>query len=88
MCDLARYLITEYLDAVEEYDRIHLMVVAALRKEDRELVKGHQSLLESARQKVISAREHFRSHRQTHLCTEAFHFRDDLLTSCRQGLCE
>lgn len=81
MCDHARYLITEYLDAVEEYDRIHLMLVAAARNNDNELALGHRGLLESARQKIVSAKEEFRTHRKTHLCTDAFPFQDDLPTS-------
>ena len=77
MCGEARILITEYLDALEEYDRSHLMLLAAYRTEDSESIGAYRGLLCEAKLKLKSARARFQEHQKVHNCSEVIHLEDD-----------
>jgi hypothetical protein len=78
MCAEAKSLIIGYLDALEEYDRIHVMYISACRRNDSEAVEGYGSLLEDAKFKMHSARKQFQEHQNTHNCSEVIRFDIDL----------
>jgi hypothetical protein len=48
MCEETKGLIIECLDAQEQYDRIHLMLLAAYRRNDTEALEDYRSLLQKA----------------------------------------
>jgi hypothetical protein len=77
MCEEARILITKYLDAVEEDDRSHLMLLAAHRTEDSESIEAYRGLLNEAKLKLKSARARFQEHQKVHNCSEVIHLEDD-----------
>jgi hypothetical protein len=79
MCETAKGLIIEYLDALEEYDRLHLMFLAAYRRNDEESLEGHRSLLMAAKLKLQAARTLFKEHQKNHTCSEAIRFGDDFM---------
>jgi len=74
MCEEARALIIGYLDALEEYDRVHLMVLSARRPNNPEAMEGYRSLLEEAKFKLQAARQQFQDHQKAHNCSEAIRF--------------
>lgn len=74
MCEEARALITAYLDALEDYDRIHLMFLAAYRRNDAEAMLGYRELLQDAKVKLANNRERFQEHQELHSCSEAINF--------------
>jgi hypothetical protein len=78
MCAEAKALIIGYLDALEEYDRIHVMYISAYRRSTPEAVEGYGSLLEDAKFKMHSARKQFQDHQNTHNCSEVIRFDRDL----------
>jgi len=77
MCAEAKALIVGYLDALEEYDRIHVMYISAFRRSTPEAVEGYGSLLEEAKVKVHFARKQFQDHQNTHNCSEVIRFDRD-----------
>jgi hypothetical protein len=74
MCEEARSLIIGYLDSLEEYDRVHLMLLAAFRREDSEAIQSYRGLLQEVKSKVDIARERFLNHQTAHSCSQAIHF--------------
>lgn len=79
MCETARVLIIEYLDALEEYDRLRLVFLAAYRRNDKESLEGRRALLVAAKFKLQAARTRFKEHQKSHHCSEAIRFGDDLI---------
>jgi hypothetical protein len=77
MCEEARDLVTEYLDALEEYDRSHLMLLAAHRTGDPESIEAFRGLWYEAELKLKSARARFQEHQKVHNCSEVIHLEDD-----------
>jgi len=77
MCEEAKGLIIGYLDELEEYDRLHLMFLAAIRRDDPEAKGGYRDLLREAKLKLQSARGRFQDHQKAHRCCEAIKFEDD-----------
>ena len=77
MCEEARALLVAYLDALEEYDRLHLMFLAACRKNDPEGMEGYRSLLREVKLKVQASRGRFQELQKVHNCFEIIHFEDD-----------
>jgi hypothetical protein len=49
MCEEAKVLIIECLDAQEQYDRVHLMFLAAYRRDDTEALEGYRNLLQESK---------------------------------------
>ena len=77
MCDQGKTLFTRYLDALEEYDRRHLMLVAAFRTGDPDGIEGFRSLVREAKQTFQAARGRFQDHQYVHDCCEAIHIEED-----------
>lgn len=77
MCEEAKGLINAYLDVLEEYDRVHLMLLAAYRRNDPEALGVYRSLLDEAKFKLHAAAARFREHQQTHNCSEVIRLEDD-----------
>lgn len=77
MCEEAKVLIIECLDAQERYDRIHLMFLAAYKRDDSEALEGYRSLLQEARVNLQAGRERIQLHQKSHNCTEAIRFGED-----------
>jgi hypothetical protein len=76
MCEDAKALIIAYLDALEEYDRLHLMFLAAFRRDDPEAKEGYRVLLREAKLRLEAARGRFQDHQLAHHCCETIHFED------------
>ena len=74
MCDEAKALLFSYLDALEEYDRLHLMFLATYKRNDREAAEGYRRLLLEGQFKLNGARDRFQQHQASHGCCEALHF--------------
>ncbi|SPE41583.1 hypothetical protein SBA3_4430004 [Candidatus Sulfopaludibacter sp. SbA3] len=74
MCESARSLLLAYLDALEEYDRIHLVLIGAVKAEDLEGVTAFRSLLDEIKGKLAAARKRFTAHQHTHGCAGAIRF--------------
>jgi len=70
MCEEARHALIGYLDALEEYDRLHVMLLAAYRAKDAEVIDGYRLLVREAKVKLGAAREQFQTHQRTHRCCE------------------
>jgi len=62
-----------YLDALEEYDRFHLIFLAAHRRNDLKAVEAYRGLLHEAEFRLQSARESFQDHQEIHNCSEVIH---------------
>jgi hypothetical protein len=77
MCEEAKHLIIEYLDALEQYDRVHLMFLAAYRRDDAEALEGYRNLLQEAKFDLHAERWRFQRHQKAHNCPEAIKFGDD-----------
>jgi hypothetical protein len=77
MCEEGKTLITGYLDASEEYDRSHLMLLAAFRRDDPESIEGYRGLVQEARLKLQDARQRFQGHQKFHKCCGTIHFEED-----------
>jgi hypothetical protein len=77
MCEEAKRLFVGYLDALEEYDRHHLMFLAAYRRSDPEGMKAYRELLHETKCKVQAARGNFQSHQKVHNCSELIHLEND-----------
>ncbi len=78
MCEEARSLMAGYLDALEDYDRLHLIFLAAYRRGDAQAVDNCRQLLQDGKQQLESVRAQFREHGKSHGCTEAIRFDEDL----------
>jgi hypothetical protein len=76
MCEEAKRWIVGYMDALEEYDRLHLMFLAAYRRSDTEAMEGYRGVLQESKLKVQSARARFQDHQQAHNCSEVVHLED------------
>lgn len=76
MCEEAKNLIVEYLNAEEHYDRICRISLAACRSHP-EALEGYRSLTQEAKMNLEYGRARFRSHQQAHSCSEAMRFADD-----------
>jgi len=76
MCEQGKALITGYLDALEEYDRLHLMFLAAFRSDDREGIEGYRGMVREAKLKLQAARTRFQDHQKAHNCCETIHFEE------------
>jgi len=70
MCEEATNALVSYLDALEEYDRIHLMFLAAWRSSDLRAIGSHRALLDEVKSKAQTARERFQRHQTVHNCCE------------------
>jgi len=77
MCNQGKTLLSGYLDALEEYDRRHLMLVAAFRTGDPDGIEGFRSLVREANQTYQAARGQFQDHQKAHNCCKAIHFEDE-----------
>ena len=78
MCEKAKVLIVGYLDALEEYDRIHLMFLSAYRRNNPEAIEGYRSLLQETNVKLQAARKRFQNHQASHNCSEVIHLENNL----------
>jgi len=78
MCEEAKALIIGYLDALEEFDRIHLMFLSAYRRNHPEAMAGYGGLLREAECKMQSARKRFQDHQNAHKCSEIIRFDNNL----------
>ena len=78
MCAEAKDLFVGYLDLLEEHDRLHLMFLAASRRNDPETTEAYRGLLGEARVKLHAVRGQFQDHQKAHNCFEVIHFEDDL----------
>jgi hypothetical protein len=76
MCYQGKTLISGYLDALEEYDRRHLMLVAAFRTGDPDGIEGFRSLAREAELTFRAARGRFQDHQKAHNCCKAIHFEE------------
>lgn len=76
MCEEAKDLLLGYLDALEECDRIHRMVSASARRDDRQAADGYLAVLSDGRVKLSVARGNYRRHQVFHACSEALNFGD------------
>ena len=74
LCEEAKGHLINYLDALEEYDRIHLMLIGGVRMNDVEAVDGYRRLLHERKFKLNHARELFQKHQSSHGCSEALNF--------------
>ena len=52
MCAEARALFAGYLDALERYDQLHLVLLEACRSNDIEAKEGYRGLLHEAKLKL------------------------------------
>lgn len=77
MCEKAKALIVDYLDGLEEYDRLHVIFLAAYRRNDGEAMEGYRSLLHEAKFRLQAARGRFLDHQVSHRCCQAIQFGDD-----------
>jgi hypothetical protein len=77
MCEEARALIIEYLNASEECDRLHLMFLAAFRRTDPQATEGYCGLLREAKVKLAADRRRFQEHQKVHECCESISFQDN-----------
>jgi hypothetical protein len=77
MCEEAKVLIIECLDAQEQYDRVHLMFLAAYRRNDTEALDGYRDLLQEAKLNLETGRERLQRHQKSHNCSEAISFEED-----------
>ena len=77
MREEARALLVEYVDALERYDRLHLMSLAACRKNDMEAMECYRGLLRETKLKFQAARGRFQRHQEVHNCLEVIHLEDD-----------
>ncbi len=76
MCEEAKALIIGYLDALEEYDRLHIMFLAARRTNDPEAVEGYRDLLQAAKLKLQTARGRLKDHQEIHNCCISIRLED------------
>ena len=76
MCQEAKGLIIGYMDALEQYDRCHLMFLAAYRRNDSEAMAAYSGLLHEAKVEVQAARGRFQDHQEVHKCSEVIHLED------------
>jgi hypothetical protein len=76
MCDEAKALLLSYLDTLEEYDRVHLMLLAHYRRDEIEAADGYRHMLYEVQFKLNAARDQFQRHQQSHGCCEAMRFED------------
>ena len=76
MCEEAKDLLLGYLDALEECDRVHRMVVASTRRDDRQAADGYRLILSDGQMKLSVARGNYRRHQVFHACSEAVNFGD------------
>ena len=74
MCQETESLLVEYMDAVEEYDRRHLMFLSAARKKNREAMTADRRLLHEAEFKMEAARCRFQTHQRAHDCYQVMQF--------------
>ena len=81
MCEEAKGLIIAYLDVLEEYDRVHLMFLAAYRRNDPEALGVYRRLLQETKLKLHAAGTRFRDHQQVHNCSEVIRLEDDLTSN-------
>jgi hypothetical protein len=77
MCEEAKVLIIECLDAQEQYDRVHLIFLAAYRRNDTEALEGYRNLLQEAKFNLQAGRERLQRHQKSHNCSEAIRFGED-----------
>ncbi len=77
MCEEGKALITGYLDALEAYDRRHLMFLAAFRSDDPEGIEGTRGLVHEARLKIQAARGRFQDHQKAHNCCRIIQLEDE-----------
>ena len=77
MCEEGKAVLTGYLDALEEYDRRHLMFLAVYRRNDREGIEGYRALVRQAKQQLQAARSRFQDHQKSHNCCDVIHFEED-----------
>lgn len=66
-------MFVEYLDALEEYDRLHLTLLAARRSKDPEAMEAYHGLLHEAELKLQAVRVSFQDHQKMHNCSEVTH---------------
>lgn len=77
VCEEAKFLLMGYLDAAEEYDRLHLVFLAACRRNDLPAVETFRGRLREAKNGLQAARGRFQQHQKLHKCCEAIHFEDE-----------
>jgi len=77
MCSEGSALLSRYLDAAEEYDRRHLMLLAAFRARDPQATEGFRNLVREAQRAAHTACGRFREHQKGHGCCEAIRLDDD-----------
>jgi len=77
VCEDAKYALLKYLDALEEYDRVHLMLLAACRANDAEAAEGYRVLVREAKLKLRAARERFQEHQKAHNCCDAIRLEEE-----------
>jgi hypothetical protein len=77
MCEEAKERIIECLDAQEQYDRVHLMFLAAYRRNDTEALEGYRNLLREAELSLQAGRERLQRHQKSHNCSAAIRFGED-----------
>ena len=89
MCEEAKILIVEYLDAVEYYDRICRISRAAGRN-DPEALESYRRLVQEAKWNLNYSRERLQRHQESHSCSESMRFSDELSLRrvYRHGLAE
>jgi hypothetical protein len=73
MCEEAKRLFVGYLDTLEEYDRLHLRLLAAQRSNDPEAMEAYGGLLHEAKLKLEAVRVSFQDHQKLHNCAQAVH---------------
>ena len=76
MCEEAKALLLRYLDALEECDRVHRMVLASTRRHDCQAADGYRLILSDGWLKLGAARSRYRRHQVSHACSEAVNFED------------
>jgi hypothetical protein len=77
MCEVAKHLLVGYLDALEEYDRLHLIFLAAYRRNDSEAMEAYRGLLREAKLRIQAARNAFQDHQKVHHCSDVIHLKND-----------
>jgi len=75
MCEEAKGLVTEYMDALEKYERIRIMFLEACRT-NPESTEAYRGMLQSACSLVESSRAKFQEHQRVHDCSEVIHLED------------
>ncbi len=76
MCDEAQVLLLHFLDALAEFDRLHLLFLDNYKGNDEEAAADYRRLLDEGQLRVNDTRAEFQRHQAAHGCCDAVRFDD------------